>query len=134
MASNKSSIQTYTLAEIAKHNTRNDVWIVVDDKVYDLTKFVKVHPGGWGVIMSVAGQDATAEFYELHRKEILDKYGKFVIGRVSGKQQRKSEPLVSLMPYGEHNTHLGWKSPHYTQNHKEFQLAVRTFLREKLYP
>merc|ERR1711998_719445 len=36
-----------TMANIAKHNTRDDCWIIVDGKAYDVTKFIDAHPGGW---------------------------------------------------------------------------------------
>ncbi len=32
--------------EIAAHNTPDDLWIVVDGRVYDLTAFAPRHPGG----------------------------------------------------------------------------------------
>lgn len=30
----------YTLAEVAKHKTNNDVWLVIHNNVYDVTKFL----------------------------------------------------------------------------------------------
>ena len=32
--------KVYTLKEVEKHNTDNDVWMVIHDRVYDLTKFL----------------------------------------------------------------------------------------------
>lgn len=29
-----------SMEEVRKHNKRNDIWIVVDKKVYDVTKYV----------------------------------------------------------------------------------------------
>lgn len=29
----------FTLAEVSTHNSKNDLWIVIHDKVYDVTKF-----------------------------------------------------------------------------------------------
>jgi len=47
---NMAAKRTFTLAEVAKHNTEDDLWIVIDSKVYDVTKFQKFHPGGRNVL------------------------------------------------------------------------------------
>ena len=39
----------YTRDQIAKHNTKSDCWVSIDDKVYDLTEFISLHPGGKGI-------------------------------------------------------------------------------------
>jgi L-lactate dehydrogenase (cytochrome) len=35
-----------TTLEILQHNKGDDVWIVVDGEVYDMTAFAPEHPGG----------------------------------------------------------------------------------------
>ena len=35
----------FTLEEVAKHATLNDGWIVVFDRVFDITMFAVTHPG-----------------------------------------------------------------------------------------
>ena len=45
--------------EIKKHNTKSDLWIVIDGYVYDITKFQAKHPGGNRVVNFYSGQDAT---------------------------------------------------------------------------
>ena len=63
-----------SLSEIMKHNTENDCWVIIRDKVYDLTKFLPDHPGGKKAIMLFAGKDATEEFDMLHPPNVLTKY------------------------------------------------------------
>ncbi len=63
--------QTLTRAEVAENNTEGSLWFVIDSKVYDVTGFLDAHPGGEAVLKQVAGQDATDEFYSLHRQEVL---------------------------------------------------------------
>ena len=46
----------YTIEEIGKHNKEDDMWTHYKGNVYDLTKFVKNHPGG-NVILRAAGKD-----------------------------------------------------------------------------
>ena len=74
-----TSTTPYTLAEIAKHNTDKDCWVIIDGKVYDSTEWLKDHPGGKAIIMGIAGQDATKQFDALHSKRTKKKLlkGKF---------------------------------------------------------
>ena len=38
--------RTYTTSDVATHNKVDDLWIIVEGDVYDLTKFQNDHPGG----------------------------------------------------------------------------------------
>lgn len=51
----------YTAEEVAKHKTRDDLWVIIHGKVYDLTSYIDEHPGG-DAIMNNAGADTTAGF------------------------------------------------------------------------
>jgi len=51
-----------TPAEIAKHNTANDCWLLIRGKVYDVTSYLPYHPGGPQTIIQYCGQDATNAF------------------------------------------------------------------------
>ncbi|XP_078433282.1 cytochrome b5-like [Wolffia australiana] len=68
----------YTLAEVSKHNSREDCWIVISGKVYDVTKFLDDHPGGDDVLLSSTGKDATDDFEDVGHsssaKSMLDEY------------------------------------------------------------
>lgn len=33
------SVKLYSYEDISKHNTRSDLWMVIDGKVYDITPF-----------------------------------------------------------------------------------------------
>jgi len=62
-----------SMDEVAKHNTKEDCWVVLYGKAYDLGKFAKVHPGGAKLIFDCAGKDGTALFDPIHPKDIMDK-------------------------------------------------------------
>ncbi|KAK1255167.1 hypothetical protein MKX08_009162 [Trichoderma sp. CBMAI-0020] len=77
----------YTMEEVAKHNTREDLWVVVKGVVMDLTNWVEEHPGGVNAILNFMGRDATEEFAMLHDDEVIPKYAPSqVIGRVKGQK------------------------------------------------
>ncbi|KAG8986539.1 Cytochrome b2, mitochondrial precursor, partial [Tulasnella sp. 427] len=58
--------------EVAKHNKKEDVWVVIRGEVYNLTDFINIHPGGVKVILQHAGQDATKIFESIHAKGLLE--------------------------------------------------------------
>lgn len=37
--------KTFSTADVASHNKANDLYIIVDEDVYDLTSFADEHPG-----------------------------------------------------------------------------------------
>lgn len=42
--------KTLTREAVAKNNTEDSLWFVIDSKVYDVTDFVDAHPGGESVL------------------------------------------------------------------------------------
>ena len=56
-----SEVKTYTVDEVAKHNSPDDCWLVIHGKVYDVTSFIPQHPGG-DIITQYCGKDATEVF------------------------------------------------------------------------
>ncbi|OAP65194.1 hypothetical protein AYL99_01166 [Fonsecaea erecta] len=65
-----------TYAEVSKHNTKKDLYLVIHDKVYNASTFVDEHPGGEEVLLDVGGQDATEAFEDVghsdEAREILE--------------------------------------------------------------
>ncbi|KAG8863347.1 hypothetical protein FRB96_008839 [Tulasnella sp. 330] len=64
----------YTMEEVAKHNKKDDCWVVVNGEVLDVTAFLPEHPGGEKAIMLYAGKDATEEFNMLHDPKVIPRY------------------------------------------------------------
>eukprot|EP00798_Chlamydomonas_sp_ICE-L_P012584 gene12584-15808_t len=55
-----------SMEEVRQHKTREDAWMVLHGKVYHVTPYLKFHPGGADIMVSVAGKDATAVFMKYH--------------------------------------------------------------------
>jgi|GEM_PF-4737999 len=58
-------MKTYTLADVAKHASKDNCWTAVNGSVYDLTAFTPTHPGG-DTIFAICGVDGTSAFEAQH--------------------------------------------------------------------
>lgn len=75
----------YSMADVSFHKTRDDLWLVVQDKVYDVSKYVRDHPGGVDLLLDCAGADATQAYQEVGHSEDADEVLKaFCIGSLQG--------------------------------------------------
>nr|ANQ46485.1 cytochrome b5 [Santalum album] len=57
--------KVFTLSEVSEHNSSKDCWLIIEGKVYDVTKFLEDHPGGDAVLISATGKDATDDFEDV---------------------------------------------------------------------
>ncbi|OOF99255.1 hypothetical protein ASPCADRAFT_504717 [Aspergillus carbonarius ITEM 5010] len=123
--------KSFTRAEVAQHNTEDSVWCIIDHRVYDLTDFVDAHPGGSVVLNQIAGTDATVDFYNLHRQEVLEKYKDLCIGTITGETPEIVTPepgSLSEVPYAEPLwLRPQFKSPYFNDSHRRLQKALREF-------
>lgn len=71
----------FTLAVVAEHNKPTDAWVVIHNKVYNVTNYLEDHPGGSAVLVEVAGKDATEDFEEIgHSEEANQDLKQFYLG------------------------------------------------------
>merc|ERR1711974_16081 len=82
--------RVFSAVEVAAHNTENDCWIIVNGKVYDVTQFMKQHPGGKKVLLSVAGKDASTQFQSLHQPGVLLQHKSLCVGSLAGENVAQS--------------------------------------------
>ncbi|KIY73960.1 cytochrome b5 [Cylindrobasidium torrendii FP15055 ss-10] len=54
-----------TYDELKAHTQKEDLYILIDAKVYNVSKFLDEHPGGDEVIIGESGHDATDAFEDV---------------------------------------------------------------------
>merc|ERR1719195_1200349 len=81
-----SKIKTgFSMEDVGKHTTKTDCWVVLHNRVLNVTSFLSQHPGGELAILTFAGKDATAEFDMIHPPDVVGKYAPdAVIGELGG--------------------------------------------------
>lgn len=87
----------YTRDEVAKHATERDCWMIIDDDVYDMTKFLHHHPGGFIEVFQCAGDDATYEFMNVgHSREASKIKDRYKIGKLQNELIEKVDKTILL--------------------------------------
>mmetsp|Transcript_30166 Transcript_30166/g.58944 ORF Transcript_30166/g.58944 Transcript_30166/m.58944 type:complete len:371 (+) Transcript_30166:229-1341(+) len=92
--------------EIKKHDKEGDAWVVMDGKVFNVSKFLKDHPGGASIVLGHLGQDIgdvwNDEDYHSHSesaRKILQEYHMgFVEGE--GRSATKNVHAAAEIPRG----------------------------------
>ncbi|KXS96535.1 hypothetical protein AC578_5839 [Pseudocercospora eumusae] len=91
--------KSFSTADVAKHNKGDDLYIIVDEDVYDLTKFQDEHPGGKKILQRVAGKDASKQFWKYHNESILKKFQpKLQVGSLDSKPKPAQAPTPPPSP------------------------------------
>nr|XP_033495080.1 cytochrome b5 [Epinephelus lanceolatus] len=78
-----NGVRYYRLSEIEEQNSFKSTWIIIHNKVYDVTKFLEEHPGGEEVLREQAGGDATESFEDVgHSTDAREMSESMVIGEL----------------------------------------------------
>ena len=92
-----NDLKEYTREDVTKHNKENDCWVIIDDKVYDVTNFLVDHPGGKDAILLYAGQDATEQFHLMHQESVLKRYGPDLVCGKLAQNKTSNHKLNSML-------------------------------------
>ncbi|KAJ9658858.1 hypothetical protein H2198_003428 [Neophaeococcomyces mojaviensis] len=106
--------QELTFKEVAAHNSKKDLYLIIHDKVYNVSSFVDEHPGGEEVLLDVGGQDATEAFEDVghsdEAREILEGLKAGTLKRVDGDPAPKTAATdkISAGPGGKSDSGAGF--------------------------
>ncbi|XP_026758280.2 cytochrome b5-like [Galleria mellonella] len=80
----------FTRKEIEGRNRRGDAAFVIDNVVYDVTRFLQEHPGGAEVLLDHAGGDASRGFHDVgHSEEARQLMAQYAVGEVVQHNRRR---------------------------------------------
>ncbi|KAH9944503.1 uncharacterized protein BXZ73DRAFT_87388 [Epithele typhae] len=65
--------KTFSLDQVASHNSPSSCWVIISNNVYDVTEFLPSHPGGTKIILKYGGKDATSAYEPIHPPDALEK-------------------------------------------------------------
>jgi len=84
----------YSKEEVAQHNSKDDCWIIINNKVYDVTSWLPRHPGGGHLILNMAGQDCTEEFKIFHLEPNYKYLKLYLVGQIKESEQVERTTLA----------------------------------------
>ncbi|KAL2085963.1 hypothetical protein ACEWY4_019283 [Coilia grayii] len=105
------SVKYYRLKEVEEQNSFKSTWIIINHKVYDVTKFLEEHPGGEEVLREQGGGDATESFEDVgHSTDAREMAKSMLIGELHpddwDKIAKPPESLVTTV----HETTSWWSN------------------------
>jgi cytochrome b involved in lipid metabolism len=100
-----SDLPFVSTSEVSKRKAESlELWIVVNNIVYDCSQFVLEHPGGTDVIESFRGEDCSWQFWRFHGQNHMEEFGRPLrVARTEGVRNRFKEPVryVGLRGIGQ---------------------------------
>lgn len=119
--------KVFTLKEIEAHNSLKSLWVIFNGRVYDITEFVKDHPGGDDLLLQYAGQDITEVMYDKdyheHSEASYEILQDYMIGKIeeSNMQSRQFKGQRASL----HRKRIGLL---------EKEIEYKTFKNQDFYP
>ena len=68
-----AELRKISITELSEHNNPSSAWLLINDKIYDVTEFADQHPGGRGIIDEYLGQDASKAYNEVHSPSLAER-------------------------------------------------------------
>ena len=105
----EKGLKTFSLEEVAEHTIAKgedkSIWIVIHDRVYDVTKFLDEHPGGKAIMIVNAGIDSTEVFEDVgHSSDAREMLKEYLIGEL---QEADKKGTVYMGPKSWASTSAG---------------------------
>ncbi|XP_071513529.1 cytochrome b5 isoform X2 [Panulirus ornatus] len=108
----KCGPKVFTLAEIAEHKKSDSCWVVIHDKVYDVTKFLDEHPGGEEVLLEQGGMDTTESFEDVgHSTDAREMMKEYYVGELAEEDKKFTKDMgPKIWASDSSSNQNGWKT------------------------
>ncbi|MFH4983918.1 hypothetical protein AB6A40_010627 [Gnathostoma spinigerum] len=84
-----ADVKKFTRAEVAAHGNTKSCWVIINNKVYDVTTFLDEHPGGCEVLLETGGLDATESFEDVgHSTDAREMREQYSIGDIIDREKQ----------------------------------------------
>ncbi|GFN93009.1 cytochrome b5 [Plakobranchus ocellatus] len=109
--------KVFRLSDVKAHNNQKSTYLVIHNKVYDVTKFLEEHPGGEEVLIEEAGRDATEAFEDVgHSTDARELMQDYFIGDLHPDDRSTKTYATNTGPTGTVSTQnssswTGWLLP-----------------------
>jgi len=130
-----SPVREWSAAEVAKHKSINDCWIIIDKRVYDVTGFLALHPAGSRIILMHGGRDCTSAFRDVHSDSYITQFlpKEAFKGVVAGSGQNAPEKKF-VGRYWSAEQVLSLRRSVYTNEQEEFRKSFRSYIQRRIHP
>ncbi|KAG0153165.1 hypothetical protein PDIDSM_5015 [Penicillium digitatum] len=154
--------EIFSKEDVASHSKGDSPWIIIDEDVYDVSKFQDEHPGGKKILQRVAGKDASKQFWKYHNDGVLKRYkAQLQIGSLDTKKAAPApapetadpepkpavsssltpratgepqDPYGELIPFADPSWYQGYASPYFNQSHAALRDEVRQWVESEIAP
>ncbi|MBS3172063.1 cytochrome b5 domain-containing protein [Candidatus Woesearchaeota archaeon] len=75
-----NEITSYTIQDISNHKSKEDCWLAIESKVYDVTDYIPDHPNE--KIIDGCGKDAT-QMFSKHSSSAKENLKNYFIGNLA---------------------------------------------------
>ncbi|XP_055333299.1 cytochrome b5-like [Paramacrobiotus metropolitanus] len=111
------TLRTVSWSEVEAHKSKDSTWLVINGKVYDVTKFLEEHPGGEEVLLENSGKDGTENFEDVgHSSDAREMMKEYLIGKIEDvkknvKVENKKVDARAEAAKANNNSWVAWLVP-----------------------
>ena len=95
--SETSTADTFSINQVSKHNTKNDCYLIINNKVYDVSNYISYHPWGSRTIVSRCGEEVSGIFARIHSNRAWDLLKKYKIGTITINQPDTTPQILNAI-------------------------------------